>query len=64
MSNLRNTARSIYYRFAFWLVRKKVHGRGNIIKRKGAFLKRVTFDIQGNDKAIEIAPDAGHEQCP
>jgi acetyltransferase-like isoleucine patch superfamily enzyme len=58
MSNLRNTFRNIYYGFAFWLVRTKVRGRGNIIKRKGTFLKRVTFDIQGNDNVIEIAPGA------
>jgi acetyltransferase-like isoleucine patch superfamily enzyme len=55
---LRNMVRSLYYRLAFWLVRMKVHGRGNIIKRKGAFLKHVTFDIQGNGNVIEIAPGA------
>lgn len=55
---LRNTVRSLYYGLAFWLARKKVHGHGNIIKRKGAFLKHVTFYIQGNDNVIEIAPGA------
>ena len=35
-----------------------MHGHGNIIKRSGAFLKRVTFDIHGNDNVIEIAPGA------
>jgi acetyltransferase-like isoleucine patch superfamily enzyme len=56
--NLRNMARSLYYAFAFWLVRKQVHGRGNIINWKGAFLKRVTFGIHGNGNVIEIAPGA------
>jgi acetyltransferase-like isoleucine patch superfamily enzyme len=57
-SRSRQVARALYYRLAFWLVRTKVRGRGNVIHRNGAFLKRVLFDIRGHDNTVEIAPGA------
>lgn len=57
-SVLRQHLRRLVYRLAFWWVRKRIRGHGNSIRRSGAFLKHVTFDIQGNDNQIRIAPGA------
>jgi acetyltransferase-like isoleucine patch superfamily enzyme len=52
----RQVIRNLYYHFAFWLVKKRIMGRGNIIKRHGSFLKNVVFNIRGDDNSVEIAP--------
>jgi acetyltransferase-like isoleucine patch superfamily enzyme len=54
----RQIIRKLYYRLAFWLVRRKIRGSGNEIHSRGAYLKHVTFDIQGNGNLIEVAPGA------
>ena len=57
-SDLRQALRRLVYRLAFWWVRKRIRGRGNTIRHAGAFLKNVTFDIDGNDNQVHIAPGA------